>query len=571
NGTNIPPVINAPFSCSPALVLDDTCTNNDDLSRYVMGKAIDLNSIPNLHTILTKEGFVVVQFSYLGGLWVLIEVKNETTKQKLLQHTGANSWFHVLQDAIPDFTPCFLEYKESSYISDDESICDTNNKPDESQLGGDVLYHPGKANVVADALSKKSGMIAGFKVEEEIIRDLERLGIELYVRRQHGYWASLRVEPDLISRIKEAQKEDSEIWTIVENLDKQVEFCLDDDNVLWQGTRLCVPNDATLREALLTEAHSSSFSVHPGSTNMYHDLKQHFWWSGMKRDVATFVSMCLIYQQDEISMDFVTELPRTQRRHDAIWVVVDRLTKSAHFLPIRKDYSVSKLAETFQQEIVRLHGTLSAIVSDRDPRFVSCFWKGLQKAWRTKLKFSTAFHPQTDCQTVAYYSYIGGHVTFMCLRDQVGERVIEGPEMIESEDPFGFYDLLKKPHTNFGDDTEPSLSHPPSFTPQVSQQETNQNDSALRRENVKELPLEKESSPTVNSKAKSNLQDSHVDETSSRFPTRIHSRTTINGGSILEILDGMIKVGNSMGYDMEGCSKDIERIIRLQGATDGCR
>nr|GFC88247.1 reverse transcriptase [Tanacetum cinerariifolium] len=113
-----------------------------------------------------------------------------------------------------------------------------------------IQYHPGKANVVADALSKKSGMIAGIKVEKEIIRDLERLDIELYVRGQHGYWVSLRVEPDLISRIKKAQKEDSEIWTIVENLDEKTEFHLDEDDVLWQGTRLCVPNDATLREAL---------------------------------------------------------------------------------------------------------------------------------------------------------------------------------------------------------------------------------------------------------------------------------------------------------------------------------
>nr|GFD13936.1 reverse transcriptase [Tanacetum cinerariifolium] len=77
-------------------------------------------------------------------------------------------------------------------------------------------YLYGKANVVADALSRKSGMIAGLKVVEEIIRDLERLGIELCIRRQHGYRASLRIEPDLISRIKEAQKEDSEIWIIVE-------------------------------------------------------------------------------------------------------------------------------------------------------------------------------------------------------------------------------------------------------------------------------------------------------------------------------------------------------------------
>ncbi|GJU51282.1 retrotransposon protein, putative, ty3-gypsy subclass [Tanacetum coccineum] len=177
-------------------------------------------------------------------------------------------------------------------------------------------------------------------------------------------------------------------------------YSVDDDGILWQGTKLCVPEDPTLREALMTEAHSSPFSIHPGSTKMYHDLKQHFWWSGMKRDVATFVSKCLICQQvkiehqrasgllqpleipvwkwDEISMDFVTGLPRTQRKHDAIWVVVDRLTKSAHFLPIRKDYPVSKIAEMFQQEIVRLHGTPSAIVSDRDPRFTSRFWKGLQ-------------------------------------------------------------------------------------------------------------------------------------------------------------------------------------------------
>nr|GFD61016.1 reverse transcriptase [Tanacetum cinerariifolium] len=79
----------------------------------------------------------------------------------------------------------------------------------------------GKANVVADALSRKSGMIAGIKVEEDIIRDLEQLDIKIYVHGQHGYWSSLRIKPDLISRIKEAQKEDNEIWTIVENLDKQ--------------------------------------------------------------------------------------------------------------------------------------------------------------------------------------------------------------------------------------------------------------------------------------------------------------------------------------------------------------
>nr|GFC38566.1 retrotransposon protein, putative, Ty3-gypsy subclass [Tanacetum cinerariifolium] len=145
----------------------------------------------------------------------------------------------------------------------------------------------------------------------------------------------------------------------------------------------------------------------------------------MKRDVATFVSKCLICQKvkiehqwasgllqqldipvwklDEISMDFVTGLPQTQRRHDAIWVVVDRLTKSAHFLPIRKDYPVSRLAEIFQQEIVRLHGTPSAIASDR--------------AHVSRLVFGKVYRRLGEPGLSNW--------------DQAGERVIEGPEMIE--------------------------------------------------------------------------------------------------------------------------------------------
>nr|GFC95134.1 retrotransposable element Tf2 [Tanacetum cinerariifolium] len=128
---------------------------------------------------------------------------------------------------------------------------------------------------------------------------------------------------------------------------------------------------------------------------------------------------------DEISMDFVIGLPQTQRRHDAIWVVVDRLTKSAHFLPIRKDYSVSRLAEIFQQELVRLHGTQSAIVSDKDPRFASRFWKGLQKAWGTRLNW----HAIIKC--APFEILYGRKCRAPICWDQVGERVIEGPEMIE--------------------------------------------------------------------------------------------------------------------------------------------
>ena len=98
-------------------------------------------------------------------------------------------------------------------------------------------------------------------------------------------------------------------------------------------------------------------------------------------------------------MDFVTSLPRTQRQHDSIWVIVDRFTKSAHFLPVNVEDSLEKLAQLYVDEIVRLNGVPVSIVSYRDPRFTSSFWPSLQTTLGTRLHFSTAFHPQTDGQS----------------------------------------------------------------------------------------------------------------------------------------------------------------------------
>ncbi|KAL0537500.1 hypothetical protein IC582_026478 [Cucumis melo] len=161
--------------------------------------------------------------------------------------------------------------------------------------------------------------------------------------------------------------------------------------------------------------------MHPGSTKMYQDLKRVYWWLNMKREVAEFVSKCLVCQHvkaprqkpagllqplsvpkwkwENVSMDFIIGLPRTLRGFIVIWVVVDRLTKSAHFVPGKSTYTTSKWAQLYMSEIVRLHGVPVSIVSDRDARFTSKFWKGLQTAMGTRLDFSTAFHPQTDGQT----------------------------------------------------------------------------------------------------------------------------------------------------------------------------
>ena len=102
---------------------------------------------------------------------------------------------------------------------------------------------------------------------------------------------------------------------------------------------------------------------------------------------------------EHISMDFVVGLPRTKANHDAIWIIIDRLTKSAHFLPINEKFSLEKLGQLYLKEIVVRHGVPVSIVSDRDPRFTSRFWKRFQEHLGTKLNMSTAYHPQTDGQS----------------------------------------------------------------------------------------------------------------------------------------------------------------------------
>nr|GEZ22144.1 retrotransposon protein, putative, Ty3-gypsy subclass [Tanacetum cinerariifolium] len=128
------------------------------------------------------------------------------------------------------------------------------------------------------------------QIEPEIIKDLERMDIKLCIQGTKGYWESLKIEPKLILRFKEAQKEDAELWAVFQKSeeDEQAKFRVDDDGVMWFGDRLYVPSDPTLREVVLSEAHNSPFSIHMGSTKMYGDLKQHFWWNGMKQDRATW-------------------------------------------------------------------------------------------------------------------------------------------------------------------------------------------------------------------------------------------------------------------------------------------
>ena len=289
-------------------------------------------------------------------------------------------------------------------------------------------YHPGKANVVADALSRRGAdadvVVCQMTHEHGLLEAADTMSTAVMMATSEvRICGQLRQLTVSTQSVHDSQQTDTAFRRFSEyaHSAEHPDWSVSSDGCLRFRGRLWIPAVTELRDSILEESHRSRFTVHPGRTKMYHDVKRLFWWPGMKSDVSEFVRNCEICQRvkaehrkpggllqplpvpqwkwEDIAMDFIRGLPRTSRRHDSIWVIVDRLTKSAHFIPVSMTHTFEHLSVLFEREIIRLHGVPATITSDRDPLLTSKLWKSMQEQYGTRLQFSTAFHPQTDGQS----------------------------------------------------------------------------------------------------------------------------------------------------------------------------
>jgi hypothetical protein len=274
----------------------------------------------------------------------------------------------------------------------------------------EIVYKKGKQNVVADALSRKDEDVEAFLC------------------------AILIIQPDWIIEARDEWKNDEKVWTLIQRLQQDSSasdtFTWKNDS-LWYKDRLYLCKNSQLKQKVLLELHTSLVGGHSGFLKTYHRVKKDFFWDGLKNNVQRFVEECVVCQQnkvetiktpgllqplsipsqcwEEVSMDFITGLPKSEGK-SVIMVIVDRLTKYAHFCALSHPFKASTVATAFMETVQKLHGSPKIIVSDRDPIFTGHFWTELFSCLGTQLAHSSSYHPQSDGQTEIVNKCLEGYL-----------------------------------------------------------------------------------------------------------------------------------------------------------------
>jgi hypothetical protein len=262
----------------------------------------------------------------------------------------------------------------------------------------EIIYKKGKDNVVADALSWKYEDEGSFFSLSFIVPD--------WLQAVHQEWLQDPKSSHLIQQLQnKAQAPPGYSWL--------------QDELRYKG-RLYLSKQSKLKFTVLSELHATPIAGHSGFTKTYDRVKHSFFWEGMKQDICKFVAECEVCQHNkgetvkspgtlqpllippaiwkDISMDFIAGLPKSGNK-SLIMVVVDCLSKYAHFCALHNPFTTSTVAQIFMDQVFKLHGMPNSIVSNRDPTFTSNFWQELFKLQGTQLHLSSAYHPQTDGQT----------------------------------------------------------------------------------------------------------------------------------------------------------------------------
>ncbi|GJS86359.1 putative reverse transcriptase domain-containing protein [Tanacetum coccineum] len=268
----------------------------------------------------------------------------------------------------------------------------------------EIRYHPGKANVVADALSRK-----------ERIKPLRVRALVMTI--------SLNLPVQILNAQAEAMKEENVKEENLRGMNK--DFETRPNGTLYIEKQSWLPHLGGLRDLIMHESHKSKYSYYPGSDKMYHDLKKLYWWPNMKAEIATYISKCLI----------CSKLPKTSSGYDTIWVIVDRLTKSAHFLPMKETDTIEILTRLYLKEVVSRHGVPVSIISDHDSRFTSRFQKALDfgNGWDKHLplvefSYNNSYH--TSIKAVRFEALNGRKCRSPVYWAEVGDSQLTGPEII---------------------------------------------------------------------------------------------------------------------------------------------